>query len=227
MSTTATKPRLVLIPGLGMGAELYAPQRALPARVDIVPWLRTNPGESLRDYGRRLAGMVNPTADGPLYLGGMSFGAMLALEAATVLRPRGVFLIAGARDGRALSPLVRMTCRIASRLPGRMYAASLAAAPLLLRMVGRPDRTERRVLLDLARRSLPWLTQWGCLAMRDWTAPADIGCPVHHIHGSDDRMIPLRNLCPPPDTVVPGGGHIIHLTHAAAVNTFIAERMAL
>ena len=57
------------------------------------------------------------------------------------------------------------------------------------------------------------------------TAPADLGCPVHHIHGSDDHMIPLANLRPPPEVVIPGGGHIINVTHANIVNDFIARRI--
>src|SRR5437868_4028220 len=106
-----TPPRLVLFSGLAMGPELFTPQRTLPARVEVVPWQPVKVGEPMAAYARRLASTIDPS--GPIYLGGMSFGAMLALEAAAVIhpRPRGVFIIAGARSGRALSPLVRMTCR--------------------------------------------------------------------------------------------------------------------
>ena len=85
------------------------------------------------------------------------------------------------------------------------------------------------MLVELARRSLPWLTRWGCSAMRDWTGPAgrEIGCPVHHIHGAADRMIPLSRVHPPPDRVIPDGGHVIHLTHADQVNAFISERLSV
>ena len=210
-----------------MGPELYDPQRTLPARIEIPAWPRAELHESMRDYARRLAATIEPGDD--LYVGGMSFGAMLALEIASMLtpRPRGVFLIAGARDGRALSPIVRMTCRVAVRMPEPLSAAAFRAAPLLVRMVGRPDRAQRLVLVELARRSLPWLTRWGCSAMRDWTAPRseEIGCPVHHIHGGADRMIPLSRVRPPPDRVIPDGGHVIHLTHADQVNAFISERL--
>jgi hypothetical protein len=40
-------------------------------------------------------------------------------------------------------------------------------------------------------------------------------------------MVPLAGLSPPPDQVIPGGGHIINLTHAEIVNDFIARRMDL
>jgi len=111
-------------------------------------------------------------------------------------------------------------------MPPWLYARTFSAAPLLVRMVGRPHRSQRGWLLDLAARSLPWVTQWGCAAMRNWTAPPDVGCPIHHIHGGLDHMIPPSRLRPPPDRVIPDGGHIIHLTHAAEVNSFIAHRLS-
>jgi pimeloyl-ACP methyl ester carboxylesterase len=121
-----------------------------------------------------------------------------------------------------------MTCRLSRNVAQPLFAMMLLGAPLLVRMVGRPDRRQRQFLLDLARRSHPAVTQWGCHAMQHWNAPSDLGCPVHHIHGSDDRMIPLARvarLSPPPDRVIPGGGHVINVTHAQIVNDFIAERL--
>lgn len=221
----AQLPRLALFSGLGIEHDLYVRQRDLDGvRVEMVPWLKVAESETLRAYAHRLAATIDP--DGALYLGGVSFGAMLALEAASVLRPRGVFNIAGARSGRAVSPLVKLTCSLAPKLSESMVRAAMGGAGLLIRMTGRPDRAEREFLLGLADRSLPWLTRWGCGAMLDWQAPADIGCPVHHIHGDRDHLIPLANVRDSVDVVVPGGGHIINLTHADLVNRFILERLS-
>ena len=223
---TTQRPRLVLFSGLGVDEELFAPQRELAARVEVVPWLRPQQRENLRDYARRLAATINP--DGPLYLGGVSFGAMLALEAAAILRPRGVFMIGGARSGQALAPIVKMSARLSRRLPDWTITTTLLASPLLVRMVGKPGRRDRDFLLRLAARGIPWLTGWGAGAILDWSAAADLpGCPVHHIHGEHDRMIPPTSLRPRPDVIVPRAGHVINVTHAQTVNAFIAQRLAL
>src|SRR5439155_9795018 len=160
---------------------------------------------------------------GRLYLGGVSFGAVVALEAARYLDPppRGVFLIAGARSGRACSWLVKTTIQTASRLPETAVKDAMIAVPLLVRMVGKPNRRQRAFLLELAETSIIGLTQHGGRAMLNWTAPP-LPCPIHHIHGSADRMIPLANLHPGPDVIIPSGGHVINVTHAATVNQFIA-----
>ena len=54
-----------------------------------------------------------------------------------------------------------------------------------------------------------------------WRHPSPLACPIHHIHGAKDKVIPVRKACP--DRVVPGGGHLINLTHAPEVNRFILE----
>ena len=217
-------PRLALFSGLGIDHALYDRQRGLDGlRIELVPWLEVERGETMHSYARRLAGTIDP--DGPLYLGGVSFGAMLAIEAASVLRPRGVFNIAGARSGRAVSPLVKLTCSLAPRLSDSMVRAAMGGAGLLSRMTGRPDRAEREFLLGLADRSIPWLIRWSCGAMLDWEAPPDLACPIHHIHGDRDHLIPLPNVRENVDVIVPGGGHVINVTHADVVNRFILDRV--
>ena len=217
-------PRLALFSGLGISHNLYAPQRRLSGvRVEMVPWLAVEEHETLGHYAHRLAATIHPRP--PLFLGGVSFGAMLALEAASVLCPGGVFNIAGARSGSAVSPLVKLTCTVAGSMSDSMIQLAMRGAGLLLRMTGRPDRAQRRFLLDLADTSLPWLTRWGCESMLEWRAPRDLACPVHHIHGERDHMIPLANVRRDVDVIVPGGGHIINVTHASIVNRFILDRI--
>ena len=50
----------------------------------------------------------------------------------------------------------------------------------------------------------------------------DVRClpvPIHHVHGEDDRIIPLRGVRP--HVVVPRAGHLVNVTHPAEVNAFI------
>jgi pimeloyl-ACP methyl ester carboxylesterase len=226
-------PRLVLFSGLGVDEGLFAAQRSLPARVEVVPWVRPMVSETLPAYARRIAATIAPPdpadADRPLFLGVVSFGSMIALEAAAILKPRGVFVIAGCRSGMELPLAARLGCHLGARLSDAAIAAALLGSPLLLRMMGRPDRKDRGLLLGLVGRSIPWLTGWGCRAMLEWTGPpcpaGSLPCPVHQIHGSEDRVIPLQRLSHRPDVVIPGGGHIINVTHSDIVNAFIAERL--
>lgn len=216
----ARTPRLVLFSGLGISPRLLLPQTTIPARVERPDWIPFDEHESLAQYSRRLASTIDPT--GPLYIGGVSLGGMVALEAATVLQPRGVFLIAACRSGQSFSRLLKATLRATTLTPLPVLELMQNLTPLLVRMVGKPDRRQRDFLLDLALTSDVRMTRWGGNAMLNWTAPP-CECPAWHIHGSADRLIPLENVHP--DAVIPGGGHVINVTHGAVVNAYISERM--
>lgn len=219
--TGARRPRLVLFSGLGIPPALLTPQFHING-VDVTAaaWPTIVAAENIAQFAARAAEQIVASDD--LYVGGVSFGGMVALEVARIVRPRGVFLIAAAKSGSALSPIVRLVALAASKLPMAAVELGLKWSPLLVRMVGRPDRVQREYLLDLAEASIASLTHWGGRVMLDWTAPP-LPCPVWQVHGSDDRMIPVKNVSP--DLVIPGGGHVINVTHAAAVNQFIRERI--
>src|SRR5688500_8189345 len=75
------RPRLVLFSGLGIDGGVCVRQRALPVRLETPTYPDPRPEETLRSYAERLAGQVAPAAPGEaLYLGGLSFGAGVALE---------------------------------------------------------------------------------------------------------------------------------------------------
>ena len=67
----------------------------------------------------------------------------------------------------------------------------------------------------------PEFVRWAIGAILRWqpTPPADT--PVFHIHGQRDRMIRASTVTP--DCLVPDGGHLINLSHAAQVNDLIHE----
>src|SRR5688500_6139482 len=93
MTSSAPLPRLALFSGLRGGHGLYDPQRHLPGvRVEMGPWLAVDPDEGLAHYAHGLARAIEPGGpSSPLFLGGVSFGAMLAIEAAAIVRPMAIF----------------------------------------------------------------------------------------------------------------------------------------
>jgi pimeloyl-ACP methyl ester carboxylesterase len=224
--TNAELPRLVLFSGIGIGPQLYGPQRVLPVRVITPEWIDARDGETLAQYARRMAADVEPGwADAPLYLGGVSFGGMIALEAARVLNPQGVFLIGSCYSHRHLSAPVRLVGRMVPHMPPAMIALSLMPAPLMFRVVGRPDRRQRQVLMDLVRQPNVPQIRWGARAIMEWEFAGPPPFPVHQIHGGDDYIVPVSGVRP--GLVVPGAGHVVNLTHAEVVNRFLVERMGL
>lgn len=209
---------LVLLPGLGASALYYEHQFRAFDHLVVPKWLPPEPAESLSSYARRLAGRIEVSR--PFVLGGGSFGGILAYEMAQHLDPTKLILIAAARTREPLIPTYRVLDLAARPLPpavgkwlaqvygwgtfGRWQGLSNQQLKLLRRMVDEGD---------------PAHFKWGFRAMAGWHPPARRPlCPVFQIHGDKDVIIPPE---PGVDRLIPGGRHLIHITHAEQVNAFI------
>lgn len=102
---------------------------------------------------------------------------------------------------------------------GTGVATFLAATRPVERLV---LETPYASIVDVARRLLPRPLQWAAagavkIQLRSDVWMRDVTCPVHVMHGTDDRVIPLasaevlRPMLPKDNsstfTVIPGGGH--------------------
>src|ERR1700712_4564404 len=103
---TPLPPRLILLPGLGIDERLFEPQRALRARIEVPAWLRFEVEETMEHYAQRMVETIDQSS--PFFLGGVSFGGMLALEMAKYLKPQAVIAIAACRAGREVAWPFRM-----------------------------------------------------------------------------------------------------------------------
>ena len=215
------RPRLILFPGLGIGGGLFERQKSIPARLEfpIMPTARQE--ESVRDYALRVADDIDPT--GPLYLAGVSFGAMVALEAAAKLGAAGVIMIAGCTTPEQISPTIRLLAFLASGIPAPLFPVARLVAPAFLRLLGRFDRNERAMLVSVFADANFHLARWGARQIMQWTAPTAIGCPVHWIHGSMDHIVPADRVRP--DLLIAGAGHFLNVSHPQAANDFITSRL--
>ncbi len=70
----------------------------------------------------------------------------------------------------------------------------------------------------------PSFIKWGCAAIMKWTYDGTAKMPVHHIHGSTDKIIPADRV--KADVIVEGAGHLVNLTHPEEVNSFLKRHMA-
>jgi pimeloyl-ACP methyl ester carboxylesterase len=221
----ALLPRLVLMHGPGIGGEAFRFQRSIRARVETPVYLRHEPGESLESYALRMAETIDPTP--PLYLGGVSFGGMVALEAAKVLRPRGVFLIASGSSGRQVHAVLQHVLQpIAPRVPLWLYRASRWMLPPVLRLAFmRAPRASRDLLIELLQHHTDFdIWRRGIESIRRWEFHGELDMPVYHIHGDNDWLMPL-DQAQSVDAVVLNGPHLMNISHPAPVNAFIEQRL--
>src|SRR5947199_10270316 len=95
----------------------------------------------------------------------------------------------------------------------------LYLAPLLVRIVGRPNRMQRKLLLKLVEEAHLTVTRWGARAAIDYVYTGGLSCPIYQIHGEIDRLVPVKNVRP--EVIVRDAGHVVNVTHAGVVNEVI------
>lgn len=212
---------LILLPGMGADARMFRPQLAALPSVVVPDWGLPEPEETLAAYAVRMARAIE--LPGPCFVGGASFGGMVAVEMARHLEVRACFLIGSIRSPRELPrrvrmlrPLVRAAGRIPGWIPPLVRALRLAVprrlAPATRSMLDQLAETDRRFF------------RWAASAVLRWEPPAEpLAVPVAQIHGDRDRILPHRLTRP--DVLVRGGGHLISMTHADVVNEFLRAGM--
>lgn len=224
-AASAREARLIMLPGMGTQARLLEPQRRAFPTLQTPDWIACRHGESLGEYARRLLETVDPTP--PVYLGGVSFGGMLALEMAAHCKAEAVLLIGSARSGLQVPGHFRTTARVGRRMP--MWMMALLPRTLIRLHFAWRERLNREQIALLRRATQGVdreLFRWTGDAIARWHFDRDPGCPVYQLHGRRDWI-----LKPPPRgegvELIEEGRHMINLTHVGRVNAFIHRHAPL
>ena len=220
MQTRDSTP-LILFSGLAADANVFAMQKIAFPQLIVPTWPVPRPDDTLDSYCDRLADDLRPY--GRVMIGGASFGGIIALHVAQRMDPIAVLLIGSVRSPAELSRLAKMS-RPLKPLVGLIPVRLLqhCCAPMEAKLV-------RRIVPHLSglsrqfRGSDPTVFKWSLARILDWRTPPNVTCPVFHIHGDRDSILPIRHTHP--DTIVDGGGHVISLTHPSDVNDFIGSVM--
>lgn len=215
--------RLLLLPGVGADRRLFDEQRSCAADLHIIEWIDpAAPNEPLAEYAQRLAATLDTSR--PFVIGGASFGGMVALELARHIAADAVILIASCRSPWLLPSSYRFLRACTDFVPDALFGRSFVAAPLIASRFGVRSREHRELFSDMLRQTPPSFIRWAVRAIFGWPGIDNLPVPIHHIHGEDDRIVPLR--CVKPDAVVEHAGHMLNVTHPAKVNAFIDGAMS-
>ncbi len=216
---TENPPKLFFFPGLGADERLFAPQRTAFPDLIVPAWIPPRKGEGLAEYAGRLAETL--PHDGPMVLGGVSLGGMVAYEVARHLRPMAVILIASCRERRGLRALYRAGRACWPIVPVGVFGIAQHLAGFVMRWLGSGTAKDKQMLVDMFREMDPAFMHWAVSAIIGWDPPPLVDVPIFQIHGGRDRMIPARRVRP--NVLIPDGGHLINVTHAEDVNEYIRK----
>jgi len=222
--------RLILLPGFGCGHAIFDRQRkAFGDRLETPDFIPHLPNESIAAYAKRWAHQLSaPGDDRPVFLGGASFGGMLALEMAMHLKPkpRAVFLIGSTTQGGSISSIMQLAELLSRFVPAGSTTKILPLVNFAVALREGLDDDDKGRIIQAAKNADPALTKWAAGAVVGWPGfhtPANYP-PIHQIHSRRDWVI-----APPADRDdvqwIDGSSHLLNMTHAGTVNRFLFDHI--
>lgn len=217
--------KLILLPGVGADARLFEPQREVFPDLLVPDWLPPEPEESLPHYAARMAGAIAPwlEEDGPVVLGGVSFGGMVAYEAARHVRPAAVVQIASCRSRHAVRAMLRATRPVAPAMLPKALKVAKVLSPMAVELLANLKTKQRNFFVEMFKQADPEFMKWALTAILHWEPSSPPEVTVRQIHGRRDLLIPAANV--EADEVIPDAGHLLNMTHPTEVNAFIRKAL--
>jgi pimeloyl-ACP methyl ester carboxylesterase len=214
----STDPPIYLIPGMTADFPVYSRVLRLLPNAIVADYIPPEGNETLVSYASRMANRIPANS----FVAGVSFGGIVALEIARVVRPQGCILISSIRKPAELPPWFR----IWRALGGRRSNAFLQTIGTAASMVPRFACTSSTIrVTKLAGAGGRW-HRWATASVLDWQPDPEFkACPLLQIHGSADSTFPIRYINP--DVTVVGGRHALTISHpketAAAIRAFMGQ----
>ena len=223
--------RLILLPGLGSTSTVFDHQRkAFGDRLETPDFIPHEHGESVAAYAQRWAKQLSkPNDNRPLFIGGLSFGGMLAQEMAMHLapKPRAVLLISTTREADRVSGLMQLAELLGRAVPVGAVNKALKTLNLVFAMRDGLDDDDKGRLMQAGLDVDAGVAKWAGSAAVGWPGfkpPSDYP-PVYQIHSKKDWVIKAPDESTPNVELVDGGSHLLPMTHRKTVNRFLFEHV--
>ena len=207
---------LYLIPGTGADHRFFS-RLQLDVKTQVIEWSEWGNAQTIREYAEVLSLQIDK--DESFGILGVSFGGMLAVEMSKFLNPEKLILVSSAKSYKELPSIVRLSRRvgvhylISPRLikiipfAGKIFGVSKKDKRFFDKMI---DETPAGHLKKTIRSVLYW---------KNTVIPSKI----IHIHGSQDKVIPIKNIQNP--AVIKGGGHFMVYNMANEVSQIINKSL--
>ena len=223
--------RLILLPGLGSTPAVFDHQRkAFGDRLETPAFIPHEQGESVAAYAKRWAMKLSkPNDDRPLFIGGVSFGGMLAQEMALHLspKPRAVLLISTTREPDKITGIMQLAELLGRYVPTGSVNSTLPLMKLMFAMREGLDDDDKGRLMQAAKDVDPGLTKWASSVAVSWPgfrAPSNYP-PVHQIHSKKDWVIRAPSADVPNVELLDGSHHLLHMTQPKTINRFLFDHI--
>ncbi|MGM9479269.1 alpha/beta hydrolase [Pedobacter sp. GSP4] len=205
------------ISGLGADRRIFSKLK-LDEKINIIhlDWIEPNKNESLPNYAQRLSNNIDQA--NPFVLVGVSFGGMIAVEMAKILKPAATIIISSTLLSEHLPSLYRFAgrLRILKFIPAKLLKSSNTLTQNYY--FGTKSSSEKTLLSKIIKDTDPYFLKWAIGSILNWrntVRPEN----TYHIHGTNDKI--LYSRIAQPDFVIQNGSHFMVYQNAKEISEII------
>lgn len=205
---------IYLFSGLGADERVFRSMNFPDYHIVFIQWMVPEEKETIEAYAQRLTYQV--TTEKPIFIG-LSFGGIIAGEIARLITVEKLILLASAKTKYELPGYYRLAGRLSLHklLPSKALTKSGSIANWFF---GTEGREEKRLLKSILEDTNPVFLKWAIDKIVHWKNETTVANTIH-IHGTSDRILPLRNIHGA--IKVKNGGHFMTVNKAAELSELI------
>lgn len=196
---------LYLLPGVATDRRVYGEVDLKGYPVRYLDWENPKKKESIQDYAARMVQRIDPDTN-PILVG-YSFGGMVSIEMAKQIQPAATIILSSIKHymERPFQMWFTSSLRLNKAVPTWF---GKRVSPVYTWLNQPQNRSEKKFIQSMAKDLSDRHTDWAVDQALQWRH-ADPLPRIHHIHGTRDRIFPIRYIkrC----TSIEGGTHLMLL----------------
>ncbi len=202
------------ISGFGADERVFSKLAFRGYHVHYIKWLIPLKDESISDYAKKLTRQIKH--DKPILVG-LSFGGMMCIEIAKQIKTEKIIVLSSIKSFYEMPLWMRLTgkLRLNKILPMRSFKL---IEPLENYNLGIETSEEKEMVRQYRKNINRQYSNWAVNTILNWNNE-HLPQNLFHIHGSKDRIFPLRKI--KADYIIKDGGHFMIMNKFSIVNNYI------
>lgn len=211
--------KIYMISGLGADQRTMSSIKLPGFDLIFLPWIKPEPQETIEAYSARMAACINQSE--PFGLLGVSMGGIIAHEISKRIPVKTCVILSSVKAPSEFS----LNIKLAKALQLDRFFSGKILKKLNHLSSGYffsvKSKSSNRLLQAVIEDTDTFFLKWALRAILEWRG-STINPDLIHIHGSRDRVFPIRYL---KSNYIPiaGAGHFMIVERTAEINKLLCE----
>ena len=210
--------KIYVLSGLGADKRVFNKIDFSNYDTTFIEWIMPTENETIKNYAFRLTEQIK--TEKPILIG-LSFGGIIATEIAKQIETEKIILIASAKT--------KYEIPFYYRLAGKLKLNKLLPTKILKKgnfisywFFGATNQEDKKLLAEILKDTEPKFLTWAIDKIANWKSETEHKNLIH-IHGTADRILPIRNTNF--DIKVLNGGHFMTINKPKELTEIIRNEL--